>query len=236
MNLIKNIIEPNRLLLTWMPPERSGHQRKNRVVGELKKDGDNIVLQYCYETEDYKEAKECGFQTYPSFKNEKQIYNKGVLDTFIMRLPPRTRKDFDDFLKSIRINPEAKAKITDFALLGYSEAKLPSDNFSIVHPFDNVLGPCEVLTEIAGSRYYLEEGQMLQIGDRVFLEFEQDNPFDAMAIQIIYQGKKIGYINRIQLPAFHRWLKEVEVAACIERINGTKEKPRVFLFVSVTPK
>lgn len=234
MNLIQNIIEPDRLLLAWQAPERSQQERTRRVVGELKKEGDGVVLRYLFETDDYEQAKKSGFKPFPAFRNEKIEHRDGVLEAFMMRLPPRTRKDFDDFLKSIRVNPDVD--ISDFALLGYSEAKLPSDNFSLVHPFDLAPIPCELLTEIAGYRYYGGMNIEVGIGKKVTLAPEPENPVDPNAIQILYGATKIGYINRIQLPAFHLWLRTSFIDAYIEKINGTPERPRVFLFVSCAPK
>jgi hypothetical protein len=47
---------------------------------------------------------------------------------------------------------------------------------------------------------------------------------------------RIGYVNRLQAPAFHRWLNDRQIEAVIERVNGNTDRPRVLVFVWVTPR
>ena len=58
---------------------------------------------------------------------------------------------------------------------------------------------------------------------------EPDNKFDSNAIKLAINGKKIGNVNRLMLSTFHRWLSTGTVEAVIERIEGTAERPRVFV-------
>lgn len=230
MNFIKHIIEPKRLLLVWQGPE--GVDRNKRIVATLTLLEGNIELRYI-EGEDINKAKEIGFAGHPAFPKFDHIYRDGVLDVFMKRLPPRSREDFGDYLMSFRISPDFCNTISDFALLGYSGAKLPSDGFSIIHPFDDVAGPCELIVEIAGFRYYSGMDMTIQEGSVVELIPEPNNQYDPLAIMVTLNNTKIGYIGRGQLPAFHRWLKDNKVTAIIEKINGSQTRPSVMLFITV---
>lgn len=148
MHFIKHIIEPNRLLLAWQSPEEQCRTRY--IVAELNATGTDISLTYLPQTKDNQEAQNKGFDSYPAFPSTNALHHN-VLDAFMCRLPPRTRGDFTQYLEGLRLKPDAK--LSDFALLGYSGAKLPSDGFSIIHPFSHVDGACELLLEAAGYRH-----------------------------------------------------------------------------------
>lgn len=231
MNFIKHIIEPKRLLLAWQGPE--GVDRNKRIVATLTLLEGKVELQYI-EGEDLNKAREIGFVAHPAFPKPDRVYSDGVLDVFMKRLPPRNREDFIDYLTSLRISPDLRDTISDFALLGYSGAKLPSDGFSIIHPFDDVSVPCELIVEIAGFRYYSGMDMTVQEGSVVELIPEPNNQFDPLAIMVTLNNAKIGYIGRGQLPAFHRWLNDDKVTAIIEKINGSQNRPSIMLFITVS--
>lgn len=245
IKLIRQIIEPRKLFLVWQPHDSVSPSRTRRVVGELiRKDSGNITFNYIH-GEDLKIAIGEGFLGYGLFNDFKKVYEDNVMDEFVRRLPQRKRKDFDHYLLSLRIPP--KTEISYFALLGYSGATLPSDSFSIVNTFEGVEGGCQFLHEIAGFRYHMKvEGVLskrestgniflhIGIGDKVDLVPEPDNEYDSDAIRIGHDGRKLGYINRLMTPAFHRWLSTRNVTATIEKVLGSIERPRVFLFVEIS--
>lgn len=231
MNWIKHIVEPTKLLLTWQTAGET--DRTRRIVGELIKVNNIVNLIYLFDTEDFQVAEQLGFQGFGAFQLDINKF-EDVLDAFVKRLPPRTRGDYNKFLEAIRILPNTN--ISEFALLGYSGARVPDDEFTIIHPFNNVVGKCEVLTEIAGFRH--NEGmqifEKLKEGDEVSLIPEPSNKIDSNAIKIVFENKNIGYINRAQLSAFNRWISNQLIdKAVIERINGTKVRPSIYLFVTV---
>lgn len=229
MNFIEHILEPDHLLLAW---QAGSVDRTRYVVGDLYRRIDcRAVLAYRRDDEELVRAQRLGFQGYPAFKRLDREYDQGVLKTFMRRLPPRNRNDFGQYLRQLRIPDDAE--ISDFALLGYSEARLPGDGFSLINPFDAVDGPCEFLTEIAGFRY--QETAIAEITLGEFVEFrpEPENPHDDRAIAVYASDHRIGYINRAQITAFHGWLAEDRLSAVIERISDKPDHPRVFLFVSV---
>jgi len=234
MNTIKHIIEPKRLLLCWQAPE--GVNRKRFIVGELIKSECNYTFRYLLDSGDIKEATVYGFQGYPAFKELNKEYNQGVMESFMRRLPPKSRGDFDKYLHLFRL--PTTAQISDFSLLGYTGAKLPTDGFSITNPFDGLTEPCEFLLEVAGFRYFSDiKTKDLNIGDPVSIQQDKDNQVDKNAIKIEYKGKKIGYVNRALTSTFSSWItSKTKIQAVIERVNGHPVRPLVYLFVSVRPK
>lgn len=232
LNIIKHIHEPKTLLLVWQPPE--GTSRARCIVGQLVRSGHNgiVTLEYLKDTDDFVKATELGFEGYPAYKNVNNTYSNGVVDTFLRRLPPRSRGDFSQYLKQLRLDIDSE--ISDFALLGYSGAKLPSDGFSIINPFYDVIGPCEFLTEVAGFRYRDVSINDVKIGDEVMFIPEPENEYDPNAIKVILTDKHIGYVNKGQLKAFHDWLLNGDLKACIERINGRANRPLIYLYVQAS--
>lgn len=234
MNYIEHIVEPNLLLLSWQAPD--GEDRKRELVAELRRRGNDADLIYLRESEDYKTAKAKGFSgEYPGFPADKD--HVGVLAAFMRRLPPRQRGDFDKFLDAIRIRPGTE--VSDFALLGYAGAKLPSDDFTVIHPFDEAKPPFEFLLLAAGYRYY-QDGvppDVLKPGMAANFELDTENPRDPNAVKITIpdvSGKTIGYVPRGLLPQLRRWLDlGLRVEGTFERKNGTSVHPLAYVFVTV---
>src|SRR4030042_2769470 len=94
------------------------------------------------------------------------------------RLPPRSRGDFGRYLDSLRIQKDAE--ISDFALLGYSGAKLPDDDFTVVNTFENAVPPFELLLHVQGYRYYVARLPLASIkpGQEANFQAEPENEFD----------------------------------------------------------
>ena len=234
MRYIEHIIEPEKLLLSWQPP-RSSKDRLRRFVAKLIRRGDDADLVYLSATDDFRQAKKQGFESYPGFSSEQEKH-ENILSSFIKRLPPRKRKDFPRFLKALRIKPEMQAEISDFAMLGYCRARLPGDDFTVIHTFSNAKPPFELLLPVQGYRYYLDNFSYasMQEGLKVNFEAEPDNPEDPQAIKILINSCLIGYVCRGLLDPFHSWMtKNYQITATVERINGTSDNPKIFVFVEV---
>ncbi|MBF0372056.1 MAG: hypothetical protein HQL39_01410 [Alphaproteobacteria bacterium] len=168
-----------------------------------------------------------GYQGYPAFKLGHREHRTGVLEAFMGRLPPRSRTDFGAYLEGLRLSE--CARLSDFALLGYSEAKLPSDGFSLVHTFEEGTPPFELMMEVAGHRHH--RTTKIDIGDELLLEPEPDNQVYPRAVRVVHDGRRVGYVNRLQTPVFHRWIKVGAVKAVVEKMNGKADHPRLFAFV-----
>lgn len=229
MRYIEHIVEPNRLLLSW----QTSSERLRMLVAELIRNDNNADLVYLKNSEEFSKAQSLEFEDYPGFAIEKEIH-KNVLTSFMKRLPPRSRGDFSRFLDSLRIKSDAE--VSDFALLGYSGAKLPDDDFTIIHPFKNASPPFELMLFVQGYRYYKDQlpsnalSQDMQAG----FEAEPDNPKDPEAIKIIINDVKVGYVNRGLTGSFHEWMQAgLAISAYVERINGIERNPEIYLYVSV---
>lgn len=236
MRHIEHLVEPNRLLLSWQAQESKNRSRF--VVGELVREGEKVTLKYFTESPDFEQACMDGFTGYPAFQIREGVctYENQVLEAFTRRLPPRSRGDFYRYLELRGLNPAQE--ISDFALLGYAGARLPDDGFEIVHPFDDVDGPFEVIIEVAGFRHESEvDSEMLRLGDEVIFQPEPENTHDSKAIRIEHEGRKIGYVDRGRLELFHRHLRSGHIISGeITRKNGTPERPLIYIYTRFVPQ
>jgi len=234
MNYIEHIVEPERLLLSWQA--REGHDRRRHFVAELRRSGSDADLIYLPDSPDYREAKAKGFEgEYPGLPADRD--HRAVLPIFMRRLPPRYRADFDAFLEAIRIRPGTA--VSDLGLLGYAGARLPGDDFCLIHPFDGAAPPFEFLLPLTGYHYY-QEGvpyESIRIGMPARFELEPDNLHDPDAVRAILpdvSDTTAGYVCRGLLPQFRKWLLGgLDVRATVERKNGPGDNPQVYLFVAV---
>jgi len=235
MNYIEHIIEPRKLLLTWQTRVPEHKDRMRRIVAELVRNGDDANLVYRWGTPEFDEAKDLGFDGYSGFDIEQDTH-ENVLAAFMKRLPPKKRGDFYKFLNAIRIKD--KSEISDFALLGYSGARLPDDDFTVINSFSDVEPPFELLATVEGYRYHQDKIPLssLEEGMPALFQYEPDNPKDPLAVQIMIKDQPAGYVCRGLHTQFHEWFdKGYNVTATVERINGTEERPQIYLYVKVRP-
>jgi len=229
MRFIEHIIEPTKLLLAWQSSDEK--HRTRYIVAELNRIGEEITLTYLPNTKDFNDAQQHGFEAYPAFQDTQKTH-RNVLDAFMRRLPPRTRGDFTQYLEGLRLKPTTQ--LSNFALLGYSGAKLPSDGFSIIHPFNDINSPCELLIEVAGFRHINPNAKIILNEPASFSkEFNQAIQEEAIRINIIQQH--IGYVCRGLLPSFSKWLDNKQITgAWVEKTNGMPGKPTVYLYVKIS--
>lgn len=189
------------------------------------------VLRYL-SGDEVERARSLGFSGYPAFDLAQVEHRKGILAAFLRRLPPRSRADFDAYKAQFRLKSDLT--LSDFALLAYTEAKLPSDGFSIVNSLDGVCAPCQFLLEVAGYRHYAGKlARPLSLGQRLELVAEPSNKFDSNAVRVEAGAELVGYVNRLQAQAFRRWMRDYSIEVFVDRINGSTAKPRLFMFVDV---
>jgi hypothetical protein len=239
VHMIRHIVEPRRLLLVWQSPYYAVDRRTRRIVAELVKENETVVFRYLHNSEDFKKAESFGFSPFPAFPDIKKEYINDIAAVFCLRLPPKKRRDYHIFLRSIRLpqNAVTDAMLSDFALLGYSEARLPGDGFSIVNPYDQHPSPCEFMSEVAGYRHNVkaEDYDDFPIGTQLSFQLEPNNEYDPNAVKISAHNTHIGYVNRAQTPAFKHWLENNTVKAYIEKKTlKNYELSRVIMFVEVT--
>lgn len=242
-NLIELAAQPRKLLLAWQAPDSRDSDRFRWVVAILEASGDDCTLRYLRDGAEFRAVNRdrafadllaLGYAGYPAFSPTRAVHTKGVMHAFMRRLPPRSRSDFEEYALQFRLSP--KLELSDFALLGQTEAKLPSDGFSLVDPLDPEASHCDLMLEIAGYRYHAPEGNAgIDIGMPVELQPEPENAHDPSAVRVVHAERKLGYINRLQAPTFRRWLETRRVTGVIERLNGQAGRPRAFIFVRVRP-
>jgi hypothetical protein len=148
------------------------------------------------------------------------------------RLPSRRRADFPMYLEQHGLS--AAAQFSDFVLLGYTGARLPSDGFSIVPQFPLGLERCDYVAEVAGLRHVFRgDVSSIRVGSAVTFVPEPENKFDPDAVAIHLGPVKLGYVNRALRQSFNEWLRLRTVRGTIWRINGQPEHPLIFVRVEV---
>lgn len=234
MQYIEHIIEPTKLLLAWQSLDET--HRTRYIVAELDQTETGVTLTYLVDTNDFRSAQEKGFESYPAFQDiTRQHHN--VLNTFMRRLPPRSRADFAQYLAGMRLKPDSV--LSDFALLGYSGAKLLSDGFSLIHPFNNVNDECELLLEIVGFRHIAEIDREKVVADApvTFFVVDKHEVTNEPAIRIMMNDIKLGYVNRALIPTVLEWIKDKRILnARIEKINGTPNRPAAYIYTQILEK
>lgn len=234
MNALKYIVEPKALWLTWRPVDLTVSDRLRRTVGIVHIDSaGQPVFHYLRGTEDFEAAKDAGFQGFQAFdlRNLEPV-TVGVLESFLRRLPPRTREDFAEYLSRHRLpHPFPGSSI---ALLGYTGAALPSDGFELIPVFPDDQVPLDFLTELAGVRHVCKHDvSSLRPDDEVTFAADPANQVDEDAVLVRCKGLPIGYVNRTMRKQFQRWMRDGRVHGTVDRLNGTEERPRVFVRVEV---
>jgi len=237
-NWIKQVSTPKRLFLAWQAPDHLD-DRFRWAVGNLSVNAKDLDLAYLANLEfermnqgkSFLQLEHLGYQGYPGYRLGQ--LHKNFLSTLMRRLPPRNRSDFVEYKRQFRI-PQYLT-LSEVELLAITEAKLPSDGFSVVDPLDPEAESCDLLLEVAGFRYYASELLNIKLGDPLALVPEPDNEYDPDAIMIRIGERRIGYVNRLQAATMGRWLKNRRVSAYVERLNGKGNKPRAFLFIRVRP-
>ncbi|PCJ52459.1 MAG: hypothetical protein COA73_16240 [Candidatus Hydrogenedentota bacterium] len=236
---IEHIIEPEKLLVTWQGETTGSTEARHRkIVGELVCHAETITLNYSTDTKEFHEAQESGFDGVPGFPIGTNIFD--ATSAFIRRLPPRSRKDFPEYLHGFRI--AEGVELSDFALMGYTGARLTDDGITLVHPFDNADPPFEIYTQVQGYRHYMDDIPLstIQSGQQVNFVSEPNNEYDPDAVRIDLAESEleqptIGYISKGLASNFSRWIQNgYQVNGVIERLNGIPERPLIYVFVTVT--
>lgn len=240
---IEQVGRTDRLILAWQAPDEVV-DRVRWAIGEVVGKAGGAEFRY-FDGEEFErlnagrsqdDLKAAGYFGYPAFDRRADpsgIFREGVLDAFMRRLPPARRPDYPRYLEHFRLRPATT--LGPLSLLGITEARLPSDGFSLVDPLDPAEPSRDLVFEIAGHRHNTKHRERLAEGQHLDFVFDPTNEHDANAIRVEADGDLIGHVNRFQAPTIGRWLKERAVSAWLLRLNGTAEKPRAFAFVRVRP-
>jgi hypothetical protein len=240
---IEHPAEPRELILAWQPPS-SVSDRFRWAVGRIAHDQGGVVFDY-FDDQSFprynagrsiEQLRQATYAGYPAFDLKKRPeggYRDYALEAFLRRLPPTSRSDFGNYLAYFCI-PQA-TRMSPLALLAATEARLPSDGFSLINPLDPLADCVEVVLEIAGFRHYRNNAPNLTLDDPLQLEPEPSNRHDPGAVRITSRGRTIGYVNRLQAPTARTWLTSRTLQCWVARLNGRPEAPRAFAFLQVRP-
>ena len=236
-------VEPKELILAWQAPSHVV-DRTRWAVGHLWKHNEVVVFDY-FKSEELvkwnlnrssKELFQAGYAGYPAFDVRKRPeggWRHNVIEAFLRRLPHRGREDYSAYLAHFRIRPNDV--ISPLGLLAITEARLPSDGFSLVDPLDPDLQCVDVLIEIAGVRHLSPDPGALAAGNLLTLREDTENQYDAHAVKVNFCETTIGYVNRLQARTIRAWLRTRLVKCWITRVNGKPESPRVHALMRVRP-
>lgn len=242
-NWVTHPAEPTMLLLAWQPPD-DAQPRSRWAVGaitpldaegrlQLRYFGTGIEFDQ-WNGRPFEHILALGYQGHPAFNRKRRIHSEGVAETLLRRLPPRQRPDFANYCRQFRL--PADLNLSNFGLLGRTEAKVPGDNFSLVDPLDANTVKTELMLEIAGYRHHVHYlHSPLSVGEEIHFVPEPDNIWDKNAVKVVKDASTIGYLNRFQAKAFSSWLSNRRVSAVVERLNGSADRPKAFMFVEVRP-
>lgn len=243
MPWIEHPPEPRELLLVWQAPS-DVPDRSRWAVGRLFESDGRIAFEYLHGdrfralnlNRPESELNAAGFSGYPAFDYGKKpdfVFREHVLETFLRRLPPAKRSDFPEYRAHFAL--DEGARVSPLTLLAVTEARLPSDGFSLVDPLDPALSFADVTFEIAGLRHLLPKGQIGQQGCRLLLQADPSNAWDPHAVKVFASQELIGFVNRLQAPTIGYWLSKRELLCWLLRVNGRPDSPRAYALLQVRP-
>lgn len=242
MKFVEHLMTPEKLLVIWqiMNPQNNENNGKRFVVGEVRAENGNWLLEY-YDNEDTKEAIKHGhFSGMTAYPYEAgKIYNGNVKDILSKRVASPGRSDYPEYLRSYRIPPEQAGRLSTMQILAYTRGELTGDGFSFFPDLENMTPPFDLVIEIAGFRHC--DGMEIHpiqslLGKEVRFVPEPENDKDPDAIAIYTGETKLGYVPRGYSQYFaHHALGRYDIAASITKINGTLERPKISALVQVKP-
>ena len=185
------MVRDNYIYLVWQDPK----SRSKYVVGELKKDKGYSF----FYTEEYREARQIGWEMLKPFPEEKVYTSKVVFPIFASRLPDSRRRDINTILSEYGLE-----KYDEYELLRKTGARLPIDSYEFIDPIFPDEEVIERVFYISGVRHTLPcegescvQGNIVKVGDNLVLQMEPGNKYDDNAVFIQTEsGNRLGYIPR----------------------------------------
>jgi hypothetical protein len=240
---VDHIVEPKRLLLAWQAPDHMGNRRR-WVVGHVDVGSTPWQMSYL-KGEGFEKANlhatystiiALGYEGYPAFplRGSAGPFKESVRETFMRRLPPRSRADFPAYIA--RFGFRNADGLSDAALLAYTEAKLPSDGFSLVGELEPTTTTGDLIFDVAGTRHQSSgDSCPAKAGDFLALRKEPTNEFDPYAIEVLWDDVRIGYVNRLQAKTVGYWMDHRSVSVRVQRVNGRSGHPKVYALMQIRP-
>lgn len=211
------------IYLTW----RKGRGGRRFIVGVIKRNAAEGV-RFSYFKEEVARAQKEGFRPYVDFPDVTKEYTENVLEIFGQRLIKTERQDIQRYLNFWDIDPEFKDD--KYYLLAYTQGILSTDNFEFLADF-NPIKELKFVSEISGLSYMDIEPGFLKTGDHLNWKLEKDNPKDKFAVQLLKDGKKVGYVKMIHSRVFHKKAKST-LKIKVKSVDLNSAVNRVFIEIS----
>lgn len=140
------------------------------------------------------EAVKGGFPGFPEFPLTDACYESPRLfATFRQRIPSARRPDYERLLSSWGLD----ASDSPLTVLAKSGGFLLTDRIELAEyrsADDPLVAP--LCFRVAGQRYYDDRDAELPLGLDVDMRHEPDNAWDPDAVEILGDGRKLGYVPR----------------------------------------
>ncbi|MBD8589212.1 hypothetical protein IFT92_15530 [Peribacillus simplex] len=213
----------NELYLIWKDPI----SRHRFTVGKLAFNEDLNTYKFNYINPDLNEAISNGFKNYPNFPLLGAEYevNGKLFKDIKSRLPQPKRPDYGDILERYGLDSSS----TEMEVLEATRGRTATDNFEFVKEFKYSQDtPFNFTFDLAGARYhkFLNVKTQLKIGDSIELKKHEENIYDAYAVEVIFNGMKLGYVPRYYSEEFCKMIEDnAPYEATISRLDIENSSP-----------
>lgn len=221
------------LLLVWRSKETELYYH----VGTLTYDEDFYTFEYTHHSDAKRKVNDAinhGYVLHPAFPHlTKKYKSKTLFPSFARRNPSENRVDYEEILNKLSLTSEAD----QMDVLRATRGMIGSNPYFFAEPLrlsnDNILSNHFY---ISGMRYRsLSDSWFLSlnIGDKLLLKHDYNNPVDPNAIKIFtMDGKWLGFVPGIFAKAIRALLeRNVEMSVIIDEINPTYN-PQQWVHVS----
>ncbi len=185
-------VDRARLYVSWQDPE----SRSIEPVGRLDRvapEGEVVhEFRYLRRAEMLK-----GFQPFVSFPDLDRTYrSRELFPLFENRLMPRSRSDYPSFVQALGLLPDADP----FEVLARSEGRRQTDTVEVFPEpsLHDGIARCRFL--VHGIRHFpgaQEAIGSLQIGERLYIMLDSQNPVDVHAVVLRDDGRHLlGWVPR----------------------------------------
>jgi len=165
------MIPISKIFVVWRL--RKGEDRI--IVASLNRESTNVT--FIYDSNGVSLARNFGFNSYPEFPDITKIYNENVLEVISRRLISENRDDLTKYLNFWHVTKETDL----FSKIGYTQAKLPTDNFEFLADFHYDKG-IKFVTNVCGLTHNKIDKGLISVGDKLNYKYEDKNRYDNLAV------------------------------------------------------
>jgi hypothetical protein len=187
------------IFLTW----KKGPGSRRIAVAKIARSATDIG-RFHYLPENVEIAKKEGFSFYTGFPDTNKVYTENVLDILGQRISKSERNDLKDFYDFWCVDSSRKNDV--FYMLAMTQGLLPTDNFEFLADF-NPVKDLVFISEISGLSVSKLSPDLIKIGDKLSFNREPDNEYDDKAVELFFNGIKLGYVKAIHSNVFYKTRK-----------------------------